>query len=673
MGLLSRRLYRRTPAANAFRLDLPVESDEAEANSDTGFDSDSDTDVEGNPGLRGDSELLDLACVRELDLTAMPEAREQMWRTGRLPGWLRHLTRLERLRASQCGLVVLEPWLLELQDLKEIYVEYNAIETWPWFLVELKNLMVVAIQGNPCLELAFAKDNSLREAYFHFKTSHLDVYKSLPSAIRGPEWPVAAVQRLQLQEAIPPYLRGFYCGGIYTHLVRPDPDTDGVLTVLEPNSVEQRRGTRPPPLQNVATPSSQSTLAQSRVVIGTLSDIWCITKGLPRHGCAVCREHHIPGQILGMPSRLLEWREIAQLAKDLLVEEETYVAALEKAEEILILRRKKGSIPRAFQSLFDKISTLSHPHRRYYKRAFSQFAAASAAAMYKDKEPSIDSDSTLQLAVRELSTALFYGRSDYIELGDLMRNVGRSEKQVLSIGGSENVLARLTPSHTPLDAEMADFIRVPVARMRRIDRVFRMMALGRSTLEPLTANARLAYVQTESGFRDMQRNLRTDDLAAILHRDVTHLKEAYLWDALVVILGRTYLEAGILALRTNDVVDPRTNKPRSCVRGLHAHRTRKLRLVAIANESLQVWSVSPEVQLIGSFQDVRACPVNPKTDVDDAGRPKVRILFPEVDETNLIDIEEFVSIDSSQSGNIVDEFVHACNCVVSTNDADCGE
>lgn len=672
MGLLSRRLYRRTPAANAFRLNLPVESDDSSDQHDSEPESNSDSEAESKYRRpRENDEGLDLSSVKELDLASMPEAREQMWRTGRLPKWLCHLNRLERLRAGQCGLVVIEPWLLELKELKELYVEYNNIATWPWFLVELKNLTIISIQGNPCLELAFAKDNSFREAYFNFKTSHLEVYKSVPSTIRGPEWPAAAAQRLQLQDTIPPYLRGFYCGGIYTQQIPPGPDKDGVLTVLEPNIVEQRQGTFPPPLQNVATPSSKSTIAQSRVVLETLSDIWHITKGPHRSGCVICRQHQFPGQFMEMPSRILKWREIAQLAKDLLIEEDVYIKALDKADNT-VTKRRRGSLPRTFQLLIEKLSNLTHPHRRYYRRAFSQFAAASAAAMYKHQEPSVDDDSTLQLAVRELSTALFYGRADYVELGELMRCAGRTDRQVLTIGGTDNVLARLAPSPAPIDAEVAEYIRLPVARMRRIDHVFSMMAAGRSSLGPLAANARVAYEHTESGFRDMQRNLRADDLSSILHRDLTYLKEAYLWDALVVVLSRTYLEPGMLSLRTNDVVDVRTNKPRSCVRGLYSHHARRLRLIAIANEPLHVWSTFSESQLIGTFQDVRACRINPRYDNNDGGA-KVRILFPEVDETNLIDIEEFVSIDSSRNGNKVDEFIHACNCIVSTNDADIGD
>lgn len=172
-----------------------------------------------------------------LDLSSLEEGMGHIFETGELPRWICNFQNLQTLNVAKTGLVILQPWLVSLAELSTLHLEHNFINTWPWFLRDLPKLRAINLDGNPCLEKAFLKSPTLRSWFFSWDASS-EICKSVPSYIRGEEWPPASSVRISNHHIMNGL--GYFCGGIYLLTSKEDTSNDGLLTRLEPDPLFTR-------------------------------------------------------------------------------------------------------------------------------------------------------------------------------------------------------------------------------------------------------------------------------------------------------------------------------------------------------------------------------------------------------------------------------------------------
>jgi len=175
--------------------------------------------------------------ITRLNLSGLDAAKSHTFWKGRLPKWILGFPNLQVLDASRSGLLILEPWLLELGQLQVLHLKQNHISTWPSFLSGAERLEIVNLNGNPCLEKAFQKSPSLRSTYFSWLIAE-DTVSSVTPYIRGPEWLPAASMRMSKYGIIKDL--GYFCGGIYTLSTQENASNDDFLTPLEPCILDTR-------------------------------------------------------------------------------------------------------------------------------------------------------------------------------------------------------------------------------------------------------------------------------------------------------------------------------------------------------------------------------------------------------------------------------------------------
>lgn len=157
---------------------------------------------------------------------------------GTLPQWLFKFRNLRELRAQNSGLLYIDERILQLKELRVLYLDNNLIFTWPYFLYQLPRLQCMSLRNNPCLKKLSMKSPTFNEKFFSLPPGTFNS-KHVPAFIRGPEWYPAARARSS-RSGIAPDL-GFYFGGIYTQSTPSDLDNHGLLTVLGPCILHKRR------------------------------------------------------------------------------------------------------------------------------------------------------------------------------------------------------------------------------------------------------------------------------------------------------------------------------------------------------------------------------------------------------------------------------------------------
>lgn len=108
----------------------------------------------------------DYAQLTYVDLSRSQPAIEYIARTGRLPRWLARCTSLRYLVATHMDIAVVEDWVSEaLPALRVVRLGFNRIQTWPDHMVRLKDLEVLDLEGNPCVDNQGIKSESFKSFY----------------------------------------------------------------------------------------------------------------------------------------------------------------------------------------------------------------------------------------------------------------------------------------------------------------------------------------------------------------------------------------------------------------------------------------------------------------------------------------------------------------------------
>lgn len=119
--------------------------------------------------LIGNSLEASLAQIVYLDLSTSSTTSQMISSTGRLPRWLQKCTNLKYLIAKDVGLRVVDDWVSSyLVNLKVLRLDNNDISTWPDHLVRLVaygKLMVLSLEGNPCLVNLVKRSQSFKDLY----------------------------------------------------------------------------------------------------------------------------------------------------------------------------------------------------------------------------------------------------------------------------------------------------------------------------------------------------------------------------------------------------------------------------------------------------------------------------------------------------------------------------
>ncbi|KNC29050.1 hypothetical protein FF38_03281, partial [Lucilia cuprina] len=88
---------------------------------------------------------LDAETITMLDLSQLSSGLTESYYQGVIPSWIREFKNLKVLKATNLGIIFIEEWLLELTELKELYLDDNMITTWPYFLLRHHTLEHISL------------------------------------------------------------------------------------------------------------------------------------------------------------------------------------------------------------------------------------------------------------------------------------------------------------------------------------------------------------------------------------------------------------------------------------------------------------------------------------------------------------------------------------------------
>lgn len=589
------------------------------------------------------SKRFDPLLITHLDLSFLNTCQREVFLTGCLPEWIQNFSNLTSLSAMKLGIIILEPWLLNLTHLTVLDLGQNQITTWPDFLSNSKSLDNISLDGNPCLEKAFEKSPTLRSFYFSWKPSS-DDHKAIPTYIRGPEWPVAAAARASTNANVNDL--GFFCGGIYTLAVKPDEFEDGFLTPVEPNQLILRKRCFKDNTADIMAIENKRYLhtkhnnamlykgegkRQAQLILEILDDITRLKSATGRK-----RYDHIEkfvplvGSMNDKYNQLLKKSlipmtplEVHHFYPELLAEEEHYIEQLKLAQSEFYYNRKikSNEIINCFRDVFSGFPALYAIHSKAILPALRNFAMVTdemISSRYRRKLSGDTMKNSIKVAIADLCTAFrklqlvmkknaenLWLTEDYLNIATAPTIMYRDnefkayvEKQVLACRGGEGRVEVDLYEHKlydwiceqshkkkkrPFQHDCVDFVYLPLIRLARYERVFTSLSATNKAYHPIQSVLRRMREAYAIKVECSRMSVRMSMLSNKFKVQPSYFQN-YRWDAVLTVHSRGYFEQGILALNNNDVLDE-NDTPVSYVKEVFPEsRLRVLRMVKCGHD-----------------------------------------------------------------------------------------
>lgn len=662
--------------------------------------------------------------VTFLDLSQLNEKYDlDNYYEGTLPSWLRYFKNLRVLKAQNLGILYIEEWIVELRELRMLFLDNNLISTWPYFILKLPKIKCASFHNNPCLRSLMMKSPTFKERYYNWQTTATN-RRSLPSYIRGPEWDIAASARTKVINAIHDF--GFYCGGVYTQLAPSDLSNDGCVTILSPCLLHLRRNKliegkldtwkeNKSPFLPVATIDPSFELGvdpdlehQFQILLYLFKDIDILLKRnviqkefknknsqTLKDGVVLTENIDVTvldtimtfsGSCKTMSCRsacaplTASNKETLKWLIKLLNGEDKYILLLQFAShqhskhsmghnpfQDLITSHKRlqcvfTTLTSSYNSnpgevnvqhcITDLVNTIIELQDSFsdYASRFSEYEhlvqeGSSIFSLYHSKEveeyvvhhanklngfarmiaaaKSGLSERKLRPSIRERYKWHYAGSSSNNQTVHKQGNVMSAPKFL-----KEWISDQLGPI---TDCKESAYFYSPLIRLVFYVRIFSILAIVNDAYKPVLKTLQTLKAKTAATIQT-SRELERAKVLSIKYRSGIDMFKDYKWDAGLSIHSRTYLEPGILRLKTNDIIDGVTGKSASVVKEIYkVEKPKVMRMVCCENRILLFDDIFESIVLNTSEQDISII----------SEGSKIRITFNNVRETCIASVKSF--------------------------------